>query len=228
MQGQRIFVILPAYNEATAIADALTALVAANLEAVVVDDGSVDDTWSVLAAARVHALKHVVNLGQGAALETGVRYALRAGADVVVHMDADGQHRVEDIPALVKPILENEADVVLGSRFLREDDRHEIPPVRRLVLRAGRLINGLLTGLWLSDAHNGFRALSRRAATVISLRENGYAHASEILISIRQNKLRCVERPTRITYSGYSRHKGQSLWNSVVIVSDLLMRRLFK
>ena len=221
------FVVVPAYNEARQIGRVVRALTAAGYEVVVVDDGSADGTAEAVASLPAHVLRHAVNLGQGAALETGMRYALGQGAEYVVHFDADGQHRVSDVATLVQPLRDGTADVVLGSRFLDPGGRQTVPFLKRLLLRAGIVLNGLLTRLWLSDAHNGLRALTRTAAAEIHFRENGYAHASEILGQIRSRRLRCVERPTTVLYTEYSRRKGQPMWNAVNIVFDLLLRELF-
>ena len=157
-----------------------------------------------------------------------MEYALRHGAEAAVHFDADGQHRWEQIPDLIAPIERGEADIVLGSRFLRREDAAQTPALRRMLLRAGIIVSGLFSGLWLTDTHNGFRALSRKALQEIELRENGFAHATEILASVRRKKLRYVEVPTAIRYSAYSRAKGQSFWNSFNVVIDLLMEKLFR
>ena len=135
---------------------------------------------------------------------------------------------MEDIDVLMEPVRRGEADVVLGSRFMRSEDSEAVPPARRLLLRLAVIVNGGLTGMWLSDAHNGFRVLNRKAASSIYLRENRMAHASEILTQIRRAGLRCVERPTSIVYSDYSRAKGQSGWNGIRIVIDLVLRRIFR
>jgi glycosyltransferase involved in cell wall biosynthesis len=223
-----IFVIIPAFNEAAALTRTIAPLLEAGYTVVVVDDGSSDDTQRVLAGLPVMVLRHAVNLGQGASLQTGMDYALRRGAEIAVHFDADGQHPPEAIPTLVEPILRGHADVVLGSRFLRPQDAAQMPRSRRLLLRAGIAVSGVFTGMWLSDTHNGFRALSRRALDEIHLRENGFAHATEILAEIRRHKLRYLEAPTAIRYTDYSREKGQSFWNSLNILFDLLMEKLFR
>jgi glycosyltransferase involved in cell wall biosynthesis len=222
------FVVVPAYNEAGQIGSTLRRLLDAHFEVVVVDDGSSDGTWDVVNRLPVHRLRHPTNLGQGAALQTGMTYALQQGAEFIVHFDADGQHQAEDIDSLLEPLSRGEADVVLGSRFLNRDHQGNVPAIKRLLLRGGVWVNGLLTGLWLTDAHNGFRALTRSAASQIHLEENGFTHASEILNQIRSRRLQHLERPTAILYTDYSKQKGQSVWNAFNIVFDLLLRKVFK
>lgn len=223
-----VFVVIPAYNESESLAAVVEPVVAAGYTVVVVDDGSRDDTWKVLRTLPVRRVRHPINLGQGAALLTGMVYARQHDAKVVIHFDADGQHDYRQIRDLIAPIETGEADIVLGSRFLRAQDREMVPPAKRLILQIGILVSWMASGLRLSDTHNGFRALSRRAIESIQLHENGFAHATEILGEIRRNKLRHVERPVTISYSKYSTGKGQSPWNSLNIVIDLLMRRLFR
>ncbi len=226
--NSQIFIVMPAYNESRVIRKTLRPLVDAGFSVVVVDDGSKDNTWRQLAGLGVHRLRHPFNLGQGAALQTGVSYALQQGAQYIVHFDADGQHSPEDIRGLLEPVLQGKADVALGSRFLRRDDWQAVPPARRVLLKGAIVVNWLLAGLWLSDAHNGARALSRRAAQKIVLRENGFAHATEILQQIRANHLRYVERPTRIRYTDYSQMKGQRAWHALDIFVDLVIRKLLR
>ena len=223
-----IFFVIPECNEGTVIRETLEPLIREGYSVVVVDDGSLDASWEKLRVLPVYALCHRVNLGQGAALQTGMTFALSRGAKVIVHFDADGQHGLEDVRGLLEPVLEGKADVALGSRFLRRDDKKAVPLSKRILLRMAIVVNGVMTGLWLTDAHNGLRVLNRRAAEGIHLRENGYAHATEIIDQICRLKLRYVERPMRVHYSRYSRAKGQSLWNALNIVIDLLLRRVLK
>lgn len=221
------FVVVPAFNEASMIRSTVSPLVDAGLSVVVVDDGSTDRTWDMIQELPVYGLRHPVNLGQGAALQTGMTFAVEQGADYIVHFDADGQHRIVDINVLLEPLIDGQADVALGSRFLSRSSVAAIPIQRRLMLRLATYVNFVFTGMLLSDAHNGLRALTRKAAQSIHFREAGYAHASEILWQIRARRLAYAERPTTVLYSTYSLAKGQSLWNGVNIVFELLVARLF-
>jgi glycosyltransferase involved in cell wall biosynthesis len=221
-------IVIPCFNEASKIAETVAPLIAAGYTVVVVDDGSTDGTDTVLRQLPVIHLRHAVNLGQGAALETGMEYARRAGADIVVHFDADGQHDWRQIPDMIRPIQEGRADIVFGSRFLRSEDAAQVPASRRLLLRMAVRFTALSSGLRLSDAHNGFRGLSRFACEKIRLREPGYAHASEILTETARQGLRWVEVPVSVRYTEYSRRKGQSAWSALNVLIDLLLRRVFR
>lgn len=225
---QSRFVVVPAYNEASVIGSTVRPLVEAGFCVVVVDDGSNDNTWEVIQQLPVYGLRHPINLGQGAALQTGMTFALKQGADYVVHFDADGQHRPVDIDVVLQPLLEGKVEVALGSRFLCRTSAAAVPFRRRLFLRGATYVNFILTGVLLTDAHNGLRALTREAAQRIYFREHGYAHASEILHQIRSNRLAYAERPTTVLYSDYSVAKGQSLWNGFNIVFELIMTKLFQ
>lgn len=224
-QAPRIGIIIPTYNEAPVIRATLQDLLPMRYELIVVDDGSTDGTRALIADLPIHYLRHPVNLGQGAALQTGMCYAVQRSLAYVLHFDADGQHAAADIPHLLEPLLKDEADVVLGSRF--KSSVLEVPLLRRLLLRAAIVFNGLMTGLWLSDAHNGLRALNLRACQLIRLKENGMAHATEILMEIRKHQLRYQEVGVRVRYSAYSQSKGQSAWNALNILSDIILRKLF-
>ena len=192
---------------------------------VLVDDGSpqklVLDCPEL--SQKVIILHHSINRGQGAALQTGADYAVRHGADAVVHFDADGQHDPADIPRFLTALDEGDCDIVLGSRFLRHEDLSAIPSGRRRMLRLARFVEGCLTGLKLTDVHNGFRALGPRALEVIRIREDRMAHASEILMQVAHNHLRWKELPTHVVYSDYSSTKGQSAGNAFNILWDLIL-----
>jgi polyprenyl-phospho-N-acetylgalactosaminyl synthase len=220
---ERVFVVIAAFNEQARIRSVLEALIPEFPNVVVVDDCSGDRTPQIASDLPVHLLRHAVNLGQGAALQTGTTFALLKGAEVIVHFDADGQHPVDQIGRLLAPILSGEADVALGSRFLGEGSN--LPWLKRTVLLpVGRLVNWLFTGLYLSDAHNGFRALNREAAVRLDLRQNRMAHATEILGLIRKYGLRYREVPVVIRYDEF----GQGLSGGVKVVRDLLLKGIFR
>lgn len=222
-----IFVVVPGFNEGSVIAQTIQPLLDKEYSVVFTDDGSTDNTSQVLKDMNIYYLRHPVNLGQGAALQTAMKYCLQISkAKFVVHFDADGQHAVSDIEHSVKAMIEGEFDIVLGSRFLKKEDKLKVPIIRRMILYLGRVINWLFYGLWLSDSHNGFRVLSREALKKINLHENGSAHASEILGQIKKEKLRYKEVSITIIYTAYSIGKGQSSWAAFNIFIDLILRKL--
>lgn len=190
---------------------------------VCVDDGSTDASAAEARAGGAVVVQHPINLGQGAAIRTGLDYALLdPEADFFVTFDSDGQHRVEDALTMVRMLDEGELDIVVGSRFL--DDRTTLSPLKKVVLRAGVVFERMSSGVQLTDAHNGLRALNRHAAESIQIIQNRMAHASEIVAEIGRNKLRWAEAPVHVLYTDYSRSKGQSVWNSVNILSDLFLK----
>jgi glycosyltransferase involved in cell wall biosynthesis len=221
-----IWVVIAAYNEAKVIADVVADVRSTGHRVVVVDDGSRDGTGDIAARAGAVVIRHPINLGQGAALQTGIDFALMQGAEVVVTFDADGQHRAADVAGLVDALQQNGADFALGSRFL--GSAIDLPPTRRALLRAATWFTRATTGLSITDSHNGLRAMSRRGAARIHLRQNRMAHASEILDQIAVSGLKYVETPVTIQYSAYSLAKGQSLFDALLIVLDLFARRLHR
>lgn len=210
------------------IRQTIAGLIPKGYSIVVVNDGSTQSIYDEVADLPVLYAAHRINLGQGAALQTGIEIALAKGATYIVHFDSDGQHSADDIPGMLKPLLENKADIVIGSRFLNKNDALAIPFKRRILLRAARIVNWTLTGMWLSDAHNGFRAMTNASGREINLRENRMGHASEILVQIREKKLRYAEMPTHIIYSDYSKAKGQSPLNAINIVIDMILNKIFR
>lgn len=224
---KKIFVVIPVFNETEVIRQVVNGLISLNYKVVLVDDGSDIPVISQLAGLPIHVLRHPVNLGQGAALQTGIEYAISKDADYIVSFDADGQHQTADIPKLLEPLVNNEADITIGSRFI-SGAKHNMPAGRKIVLQIGRRINYLLTGLLLTDAHNGLRAMNRKAASLIEIIENRMAHATELLSQIKKNKLRYKEIPVTIVYTDYSKNKGQTAWGSFRIFFDLLLNKIFK
>jgi len=219
-----IYIIIPAFNESSGITAVLESLLPLNHGIIVVDDGSTDGTDKIAVSFPVLLIRHELNLGQGAALETGMEAARRLNADFVVHFDADGQHDPSDIAQLLIPLQRGEADIVFGSRFL-EKKPSGLSPLKKIILKAGRWINYLITGVLLTDAHNGLRALNKKALHIIHFRQPGMAHASEILYLVKQKSLRYLEQPVHIRYTDYSKRKGQSLLNSVNIIFHLFIKK---
>lgn len=220
------WVVIAAYNEATVITDVVADLRRAGYRVVVVDDCSHDATGDASAAAGAIVLRHPINLGQGAGLQTGIEFALSAGAEFIVTFDGDGQHCVSDIENLVGALERHGADFALGSRFLGKTVN--LPLLRRITLKLATVFTRLTVGLGVTDTHNGLRAMTQRGARAIHLRQNRMAHASEILHQIAESGLRFVEVPVTIEYSAYSLAKGQKLGDAFNILVDLFARRLHR
>jgi glycosyltransferase involved in cell wall biosynthesis len=220
----KVWVVVPAFNEERRIGRVLDDLLPVASHIVVVDDGSWDRTSVVAQQCGCTVLRHAINRGQGAALQTGIAYSLLEGAQFIVTFDADGQHCAADLPAMLAPVMAGEVDVTLGSRFLTNSSN--VPPLRRLVLRAGRLFTWATSGLRLSDCHNGFRVLSRHAAERIHLRQDRMAHASELYDQIRAASLSYKEIPVSIRYTAETLAKGQGIHNSASILFQYLFGKL--
>jgi glycosyltransferase involved in cell wall biosynthesis len=216
------WVVIAAYCEEPVIARVVAQLKERGYQVVVVDDGSSDRTGELAGAAGAVVLRHPINLGQGAGLQTGIVFALAQGAECVVTFDGDGQHRSQEVATLVAAL--DGTDFALGSRFLGSGLR--VPAVRRMLLRLATWFTRLTTGLQVTDTHNGLRAMSRRGASAIALRQNRMAHASEILHQIAESGLKYVEVPVTIDYTAYSLSKGQTLADALLILTDLFARRL--
>lgn len=221
MTDSSVWIVIPAYNEANVLEDVLRELLDCNsaYNVVVVDDGSTDQTAIVAGKLPVHTLIHPINLGQGAALATGIEYALKQGAQIVVTFDADGQMSPQDIETLISEI-ETGVDVALGSRFLTALPT-AMPKTKKITLKLATIFTRLTTGLKITDAHNGLRAFRAQALRKIVITQNQMAHASEILSQIARNKLTYREVPVTIRYTLYSKAKGQSIFNSINILFEL-------
>ncbi len=218
------YIIIPAYNEEKSIRQVIQTLKEHNYNnIIVIDDGSKDKTEEIAKQENITVLKHIINRGQGAALQTGMTYALREGADIIVHFDADGQHDAKQIQNLTKPILNNETEISLGSRFL---SKQNIPKKRKIVLQGAKIIIRLMYGIKLTDVHNGFRALSKEAASKINLRGDGMEHASEILEQIKKKNIKYKEIPVTIKYTKETLEKGQKNSNAIKILAKMISAKL--
>lgn len=223
----KIFAVIPAYNEESKIYNVLEEVKKYVDKVVVVDDGSMDRTYQCACnSINVDVLRHIINRGQGAALKTGNEYALSQGADIILHFDSDGQFLAEEIPEMLKPVAAGEVEVILGSRFLSK--KSNVPLTRKFVLKGGIFFNWFLTGLKLTDAHNGFRVLSKQAAEKINITQDRMAHSSEIVAEIARHELSYKELPVTVKYTDYSKGKGQSSLNAFKIVFDLFFKKLIR
>ena len=207
----KIVAVIPAYNEEKVIKDVIFSVRPHVNEVVVIDDGSRDQTKHILKDTGAIVVHHLINRGQGAALQTGMEIALRRGADVIP---------AHQISKLVEPVINGEVDIVMGSRFM--DESSNVPKLRRIILKAGAIFTRVVSGLHITDPHSGFRAMNRKAAKKLKLQQDRMAHASEILQLVSRHNLRYKEIPVTITYTDYSIAKGQSSLNAIKIVIDLI------
>lgn len=221
-----IFIIIPAFNEHYTLQLVANELQQMNYSLVVVDDGSTINVYNFLENNNLYYLRHTINLGQGAALQTGIEFALAKGAAYIVTFDADGQHNAKDIETLIQTLIETHSDIALGSRFIQNNN--PIPFQRKILLKIARFINYFFTGMLLTDAHNGLRAMTAATAEKIQLRENRMAHATEILSVIKRKNIKYIEVPVRICYTDYSRKKGQTTMSSFRILFDLFLNKIFR
>lgn len=223
---ESVFVVIPAFNEGECLSLVIDQLVDKTYNLVVVDDGSKNDLLPLIKNKPVFFLRHKINLGQGAAIQTGIDFAISRQASYVVTFDADGQHDANDISKMLDALSKKESDIALGSRFIEKS--RSIPARRKLLLQLARFINYIFTGLFLTDAHNGLRVMTREAAGKIRIKENRMAHATEILSIIRKEKLKYIEVPVTVYYTDYSRSKGQTATGGFRILFDLLLNKIFR
>jgi glycosyltransferase involved in cell wall biosynthesis len=218
------WIIVPAFNEAKVIGDVIADLRQVFDHVVCVDDGSRDDTADIALRAGAHVVRHPVNLGQGAAIQTGVEYArTQPGAAVFVTFDADGQHRVKDVVVMIDRLAKGDVDIVIGTRFAG-GTVSQTPPLKRLILRTAAVLSPSSHRLHLTDAHNGLRVFNKTVADNLSLTMNGMSHATEFITLIVENHWRVAEEPVEILYTEYSMSKGQPLLNGVNIIFDGFLR----
>ena len=210
--------VVPAFNEAKTIGSVVRNLFRHVDQVVVVDDGSADDTGRVAREEGAVVLRHEINRGQGAALETGHEYARRMNADYLLHFDADGQFDVTDIAPALAELKKTSADVLFGSRFLRSGQ--QIPWMKKyLLLPIAYIFQRIFYGSRLRDAHNGFRILNRRALHAIHITHDRMAHATEIAAQVNAAGLWYIEFPVKVMYREY----GQGFTGGVKILKDLVL-----
>lgn len=218
-----IFVVIPAWNEQERIGQVLKDLSLLPYKVVVVDDASSDDTYNIACSYKVDVLRHKVNRDQGAALRTGNDYALSQGADIIVHFDADGQFLVKEIATMLKPIIEENYDIVFGSRFLEK--KSNLPFFKeKIIFPIARIFNYVFLGVNLSDPQSGFRAMTKLSAQKIIIEQDGKAHCSEIMAKAYENKLKIKEVPITVIYHEF----GQGMGGAFKILKDLLFSKIIK
>ena len=225
VRSSDVWVVVAALNEAGRIGATVSSLTACGWNVVVIDDGSTDATANEASRAGAVVLRHLINRGQGAALQTGIDFAMAQHARYVVTFDADGQHSCRDIPEMLNHLASGRADIVLGSRFLGE--AINMPVHRYWLLKAATLFTRLTTRLKLTDTHNGLRAMTASTARRLQICEDRMAHASEILHAIAQLRLRYVEHPVTIQYHASTLAKGQRSSEAFGVLKRLVISRLF-
>jgi polyprenyl-phospho-N-acetylgalactosaminyl synthase len=226
MKEQNIWIVIAAYNESRRISQVVKSLIQNGYNNIVItDDGSQDNTYEIISKLPVHALKHIINRGQGASLRTGIEYALENDADIIVTFDADGQHMANEIQRLIIPINEKKCDVSLGSRFLNK--RSRIPFMRKVLLKGSVFVIFLFYGARMTDAHNGLRAISRNAAKKIQIRSDRMEHASEIIDEIVKKKIKYKEISVTINYNDDVLQKGAgSFTEAIKVLFKMIWRKL--
>lgn len=225
MTKSQTYITIPLYNDEKMILKVIKSLQDKGYNnIVVVDDGSKDDGYEVVKKnTNVIVAKHIINRGQGAALQTGIEIALNKGAKYIVTFDSDGQHDVEDLDHMLETLVNGKYDIVLGSRFLQEND---IPLKKKILLKGAIIFTYLLSNIWLTDVHNGLRVMTSETAKKLNIQHDRMEHASEILDKIKILNLKYTEVPVTIHYTEYSMSKGQSIFNSINIAWKLILAKL--
>jgi glycosyltransferase involved in cell wall biosynthesis len=216
-----IYVVVPAFNEQKVIKDIINNLLKKFPNVIVVNDGSNDRTLEIINELDIQVLSHEINLGVGAAVQTGFDYVSNIpNAKAVITFDADGQHLVDDAVAMAKEILICKEGIIFGTRFPKHSKN--IPKVKRIVLKLIARITDLVTGVTLSDAHNGLKAYKVSTIKELELQFSSYSYESELITQVAKKKIDYKEMPTDIKYTNYSIKKGQKLLNGLLIIEDLL------
>jgi len=218
----RLAVVIPAYNEKTEIlVEVLYALRNYSFDVIIVDDGS-SSPLKLKASNLISIIRHIKKKRQGAALNTGTMKAYQLGYDYCAHFDADGQHSADNLLSMLNEMQNSNADILIGSRFLRKETRQEIPWSKKIVLKGGTVLNYLLSGIWLTDSNCGIRVLNRKAMEKLVFRAERMAHASELIWLIKKHGLKYKEFPVYIKYTAYSKMKGQNLYRLFPVTWEVI------
>lgn len=219
----KIVALIPAYNEETTIASVLTRTQPFVDQIIVVNDGSSDRTAQIAQTHGATVMSHIINRGLGAAIGTGFAAAKQIGADVVITLDADGQHDPIEIKTFVQAI-EGGADVVIGSRMLT--GFKGMPWYRQVAQILGNLVTFFLFGAWVTDSQSGFRAFTKHALSKIQIKTNRMEVSSELVAETKRHRLQLVEVPIKAIYTEYSLSKGQSFFVGIKTLIKLVLRRI--
>jgi len=224
----KLTIVIPAYNEGKVIASVLKLMPkkikgASSVQTIVVNDGSTDNTYDEAAKYADYVANHVINLGAGAAVITGFAAAKKIGTDVVVMLDADGQHNPKNIEKLIEPIINKKADIVIGTRMLNSKG---MPAIKVFGNWSMNVMTFITTGGWSTDTQSGMRAISRKALDRMQLQAVGFEYCSEIVGEAKRCKLKLKEVPIQTIYTDYSKAKGQSIVNAINIFTKLLAIRI--
>lgn len=234
MKTPKVYIILPAYSESKVIKEVIQSIKKEGYKnIIVVDDGSSDNTYEQAKSTGVITISHPINRGKGAATQTGIDAAKLLNADILVTMDSDGQHDPKDIKKLVKPILENKADVVIGSRMI---DNKDMPSSRVLMNKIANVVTYIFFGIMVKDSQSGFRAYSKKAYNSVYTYMDRYEFESEMLGQIKSANLKIKEVPIKVIYTDYSKSKykhmskfsPQGLTNGIKMVVRLIENSLIK
>ncbi len=224
MVKPKVVIVMPAFNEENMVGRVIKAVKKRGFNnIIVVDDGSKDNTTEVSLNAGADVVVHPLNRGLGAALGTGIQEGVTRGYDIIVTFDSDGQHHPDDIEKVISPIAKMRADAVIGTRL---KNPRGMPIIRRIGNWGFNVITYMLFGVWTTDSQSGFRAFSKKGASVIDIKSNRMEVSSEIIKEIGRNKLKFREVPIRAIYTDYSMSRGQSSLNAFRILAKLILRRL--
>lgn len=216
--NSKVIVVIPAFNEARFIGSTVLKAREYAWRIIVVDDGSTDGTAGIAETAGAFVVRHEFNQGKGAALNTGMCTARELGAQVVVTLDADGQHMPEEMNRLLAPVLEGQADIVVGSRYL--DNISHVPRHRTWGHRVFNLLTQAASGVKVSDSQSGFRAFSAQALEALSFHSSGFSVESEMQFLAHELDLRVMEVPVTIQYT--DKPKRSVIMHGLVVLNGVL------
>lgn len=217
-----IYIVIPAFNEAKRIEKVLEDVKSVGLPVIVVDDGSRDSTYELAQKCRVSVLRHKINLGKGAALKTGCEAAILVGADAIIMMDSDGQHKASDLPKFVNALENGKFDIVFGSRNLK----FGVPLIRFIGNKLASVLINLLFGIYISDLICGYRAFTKEIFKKLNWESTGYGLETEMVIKTGLNKFKYCEVGVETVY--YDKFKGVTILDALSILGNVVKWRLLK